>query len=80
METLPVTLQVDDAAARAYLAASPEEQKKVATILGIQFERLVAPGDDSLESLRALMDQIGREAEERGMTQEILDSILNDES
>lgn len=74
METMPITIEVDAAAAKIYAAATPEQQRKMQVLLSLRLQDLTsAPRRRSLEEV---MDEIGAEAEARGLTPEILESIL----
>ena len=77
METAPITIEVDAAAAQIYAAATPAEQWKMQVLLSLRLQDLtIAPRRRSLDTI---MDEIGAEAEARGLTPEILESILRGE-
>ena len=73
METTPITIEVDSNAAKIYAAATPEEQWKMQVLLSLRLQDLTA---GPARPLREVMDEIGAEAEARGLTPEILESIL----
>jgi len=75
MATLPLTIDADADAVRAYMSASPEDRKKMQLLMNLRLKEVVAP---STASLREVMDRIGSQAEARGLTPEILESILNE--
>ena len=76
VETASITIEVDEAAARAFAEASPGEQQKLQILLSLRLQELTAtPG----KSLQAVMDEIGSAAEARGLTPEILETLLRDE-
>ena len=75
MATEAITIQVDRDAARVFNTAPPEEQKKMEALLSLWLKEIAAA---DTRPLKVVMDEIGQEAQRRGMTQEILDSILND--
>ena len=77
METTPITIEVDAAAAQAYADASPEEQLKMQWLLSLRLRDLTI--EPRRRSLDTVMDEIGAEAEARGLTPEILESILRGE-
>ena len=77
METAPITIEVDAVAAAAYAAASPEEQQKMQAMLSLRLQDLTG---SPVKSLRKVIDTISREAQENGLTPEILESILRDEN
>jgi hypothetical protein len=76
MTTVPITLHVDPESAKAFETASEEERNKIEVMLGLRLKELLVPTGITL---REAMDQLGREAEERGLTPEILESILRGE-
>lgn len=71
-----ITIQVDAEAARAYRAASKEERRKIDSPLSL---KLRSATRSEQVSIKAYMDEISRSAEERGLTPEILDSLLNEQ-
>ena len=75
METEQITIRVDTEAARAFKSASEEERRKLEALLSI---RLVEATKTS-GSLKQIMSEISRKAQERGLTPEILRSILDEE-
>ena len=75
MQTQEITIRVDPEAASAYLAASNEDRRKLDLLLSLRLHDVTQPG----ESLELVMREIGRRAQERGLTPEILESILRDE-
>lgn len=76
MTMVPITLHVDPESAKAFETASEEERNKIEVMLGLRLRELLVPTGITL---REAMDQLGREAEERGLTPEILESILRGE-
>ena len=76
MTTVPITLHVDPDSAKAFESASEEERNKIEAVLGVRLMELLVPTGITL---REAMDQLGREAEENGLTPEILESILRGE-
>ena len=76
MGTASINIEVDEAAARAFAEASPAEQEKLQLLLSLRLQELTAsPGG----SLQTAMDEISRKAEARGLTPEILETLLRDE-
>jgi hypothetical protein len=73
MQTQEITIRVDPLAANAYLAASDEDRRKLDLLLSLRLQDATQPG----ESLESVMREIGRRAQERGLTPEILESIIN---
>ncbi len=76
MSTEAITLEVDSEAARAFKSASVEDKEKLQVMLGIWLKEYAKA---STVSLRETMDEISRKAGDRGLTTEILDSILKEE-
>ena len=74
MQTEEITIRVDPQAARAYRAASEQERRKLDLLLNLRLQDALHPGG----SLQELMRDISRKAQERGLTPEILESILNE--
>ncbi len=71
-----ITIPVDADTARAYQAASEDDQKKIQVLLRLRLRELTTPPNISL---RTLMDEIGAEAEARGLTPDILETLLRDD-
>ena len=76
METTPITIEVDAAAAQIYAAATPEQQRKMQEMLSL---RLQAITDSPARALLETMDKLSAEAQANGLTPEILESILRGE-
>jgi len=76
MVTEPVTLQIEVDAARAFKSASADEREKLQTLMSVLL-REYAKTDAT--SLKRTMDEIGERAREKGLTPELLDSILKGE-
>ena len=74
MQTEEITIRVDLEAARAYRAVSEQERRKIDLLLSLRLHDVLQPGG----SLNEIMRDISREAQERGLTSEILDSILHE--
>lgn len=75
METDQITIRVDKEAADAYRAATEEERRKIDSLLNLRLRDATR----SQVSIKTYMDEISRRAEERGLTPEILESLLNEE-
>ena len=77
MATAALTIQVSEAAARAFKQVSPEEQRKIQLLLDLRLRDLtISPLPR--KSLQAVMDEIGNNAAARGITPAGLESLLND--
>jgi hypothetical protein len=74
MATEPITIEVDEAAARVFKNASPEERRTLEALVSLQLLEASTPR----QSLRELMDIISQRAQERGLTEEILQEILKE--
>lgn len=68
-----VNISLDNETAEIYEKASLAEKKKMQVLLSLWLREFEKPSI----TLEKLMDDISRKAEERGLTPEILDSILN---
>jgi len=73
MSTQSITIPIDPETARAYDSAAPEEKRKMQALLSLWLRSLATGNYPSLEQI---LDEAGRTARDRGLTQEILDSIL----
>lgn len=73
MTSVIIPIPVDEATALAYSQASAEEQQKIQILLRLRVRELFAKTDSSLQQI---MDEIGANAEARGLTPEILDALL----
>lgn len=71
-----ITIPVDADTARAYQAASAEDQRKIQLLLRLRLRELTSLPN---VSLRELMDEIGAQAEARGLTPDILETLLQDD-
>jgi hypothetical protein len=75
MGTEPITIHLDAQAAKLFREATPEQRKKMEMLLGIWLQRAAA---DQGRTLEQAMDEISRKAQARGLTPEILQSILDE--
>ncbi len=76
MTNTTISIPVDAATALAYSQASVDEQKKIQLLLRLRVRELFTQPDVSLQQI---MDDIGAKAEARGLTPEILETLLRDE-
>ena len=74
MQTKAITIRVAPDAARIYEAADPQQQGKLDALLSLKLSE-VARAHRPLEQI---MSEISRKAEQRALTPEILESILNE--
>lgn len=70
---LIVNISLDDETAKIYQKAPLAEQKKMQLLLRLWLREFEKPSI----TLDALMDDVSRKAQERGLTSEVLESILN---
>ena len=70
-----ITVSVDSDVARAYRSASDSERRKLDLFINLHLRDVTASG----KSLRKTMSEISRKAQRRGLTPEILQSILDEE-
>jgi hypothetical protein len=68
MATEPITINVEAEAAQIYKSASPEERRRLEALLSLQ----ILAASETHPSLREITDDIGRKAQERGLTLEML--------
>jgi len=68
-----VTIPLDPETARAYNSAAPEEKRKIQALLSLWLRELAA---GEYPSLQQVLDEVGRKAKARGLTSEMLDSLL----
>jgi hypothetical protein len=80
MARATIELEVDADTARAFAAASEEDRRRLEILLILRLRELLAAPPHRPGSLKEVMDRIGRNAEARGLTPEILESLLRDES
>lgn len=74
MATKVITIRVSPEAASAYETAPAEQQRKLDALLSLKLAE-VARGKRSLE---AILSEMSGNAQARGLTPEILESILNE--
>ncbi len=76
-----IRIEVDDTTGDAYRLASPEEQDRIQRIVRYSVRLLQDDSafDDASERLERTVDAIGKKAEARGATEQIIDNLLNDE-
>jgi hypothetical protein len=73
MTVTTVTIPVDTDTARIYSAASPEDQKKLRLLMSLWLREFAV----SPTPLKVILDEISEKAQARGLTPEILESLLN---
>lgn len=75
MEITTIRIPVDSNLAEVYNTASINEQRKVQALLTLWLRECDETGQISLD---VLMDTISDRAQARGLTPELLESLLND--
>jgi hypothetical protein len=70
-----ITIPLDPQTARAYDSASAEEKRKIQALLSLWLRELAAR---EYPSLQQVLDEVGNKAKARGLTPEMLDSLLKD--
>ncbi len=73
MANRTITIPLDPQTARAYDSATPEQKRKIQALLSLWVRELAA---DEYPSLQQVLDNVGRKAKDRGLTPEMLDSLL----
>jgi len=76
MATETITLEIDSEAAEAFKSVSAKEREKLQVLLGIWLKEYAAA--DSA-SLKETMDEMSERAQSRGLTPDVLESILEEE-
>jgi hypothetical protein len=83
MVTLTLTLDLEESLVQAYQQAKAAEKKalkkKIEQLFALQWRRqevVEAVRQKNIEALIQSMDELGKEAEANGLTEEILDQIL----
>ncbi|MDJ0597511.1 MAG: hypothetical protein QNJ37_01505 [Crocosphaera sp.] len=72
-----ITIKVSSKVAQAYQKATEREKQSLATLVSLFLEQNI---NEELDFLGQLMDEISDRAVSRGLTPEILQTILNEES
>jgi hypothetical protein len=70
-----ITIEVDAQTAQAYNSAREEEQKRIRALLRMRARELAV---EKRPTLSEIMNEIGRKAQARGLTPEILESLLRE--
>lgn len=73
MSVTTISIPLDSETARIYAQASAEEQKKLRLLLSLWLREFVV----SSRPLEAVMDELSDKARARGLTPEILESLLD---
>jgi hypothetical protein len=73
MTITTVAISLDTDTARIYSDASAEDKKKLRLLMSLWLREFVV----SPTPLKVIMDEISEKAQERGLSREILESLLN---
>jgi hypothetical protein len=76
MPTETITLQVESDVARFYNDAPQTDKQKLQALFGSWLKHYA---EADVDTLKATMDEISRNAQSKGLTPEILESLLADE-
>ena len=76
-DTARITVTVDSEVAEKYRSASKSERLKLDWLVSIHLRNLMGPRK-TLAELEESMREMSRKAQERGLTPEILQSILDE--
>jgi predicted metalloprotease with PDZ domain len=75
MKKETITIEVNADTAKAYRETPPETQRKINLLLSLELDDAIREDDISLKKI---MQEMRQEAKERGLTPEILQSILDE--
>jgi hypothetical protein len=76
MSIATISITVDADVAQSCAQAPPEQRRKVELLLALRLRELT---HGRVRPLREIMDEIGAEAEAKGLTPETVESILREE-
>lgn len=68
-----ITIPLDSETAAAYESASPEEKRKMQALLSLWLRDLAA---HDMPALSQVLEDVGRKAQARGLTPDVLNSLL----
>lgn len=74
MATQTITMHVSSEAARVYNTATAEQQRKIEALLSLKLTEVA----QSTRPLEDIMREMSQKAQERGLTPEILETLLNE--
>lgn len=74
MDTETITIRVSPEAARIYNSATTEQQRKLEVLLSLRLTEV----SRTTRPLEDIMDEISRNARKRGLTPEVLESLLDE--
>jgi hypothetical protein len=73
------TIKVPSEVAEAYRNATEKEREQIEVRIAVLLKSSMTSRQEATAKLRQTMDEIGRRTAQRGLTPEILESILNDD-
>lgn len=76
MATVPITIEVDEKVAKAYADASAQDRMKMKILVNLKLMEFI---NEQPRPLLEVIEEISANAAARGLTPEILESILRDE-
>ena len=76
MSNPSITIPLDPQTAKAYDAANPDRKRKIQALLILWLRELTSEEKPDLEKI---LDEVGRKAAARGLTPELLESLLKGE-
>jgi hypothetical protein len=76
MASATISIDVDPETARAFSEASEDQRSKLKLLLKLRLRELTV---NPARSLTKIMDEMGQEAKARGLTPELLESLLHGE-
>ncbi|WP_202896004.1 hypothetical protein [Iningainema tapete] len=74
-----ITIKVPSEVAESYRNATEEEREQIEARIAVLLKSSMTSRLEAIAKLRQTMDEIGTRAVQRGLTPEILESILNDD-
>ncbi len=72
-----ISIEVDAETAQEFASADVERRRKLGLLLGLELRAMLKRPQ---RKLLKIMDEMGRQAQANGLTPEILQSILDDDS
>ena len=76
MSTETISIAVDADAAQSFREAPPEQRRKLELLLRLRLRELTV---ERVRPLKEIMDEIGADAEAKGLSPEMLESMLREE-
>jgi hypothetical protein len=73
VRTRTIAIPVDSQTERAWTGVGAEDRRKIEALLSLWLRELAA---ETPENLKQVLDEVGRNAQARGLTPEILESLL----